>query len=306
MEFGILITEDVGTITQLDFGCLARGFADSADGWDFYILVVGGGWEWVADYGANGFTTLTGVKSSGFGNYIDGSGYLYLKAVQKGIWLCNIKSTIDADYVYVTVTYSAANHTISGWVKTAGGAGIISVVMGGLPNTPSTDINGYYSDTVSYGWSGTVTPSKAGYTFDPTHRDYSNVTSDQANQDYTGTPTVTAPTITISAATLIGITHARLNGDVTATGGEDPSVLMYWGKADGGQTPGNWANSSAPTSPGQPQGVAPFYLTLGYNSLDMGALYYFSAKATNSGGTGWPAASLSFSTRGCVQVQMVG
>ena len=63
--------------------------------------------------------------------------------------------------------------------------------------------------------------------------------------EYTGTSydpylsvtytTVTAPTITISAATLVEQTTARLNGNVTDTGEEDPMVTVYWGDNDGGQ-----------------------------------------------------------------------
>jgi len=102
-------------------------------------------------------------------------------------------------------------------------------------------------------------------------------------------------TITISAATNKEDTTATLNGNVTATGGENPSVTVYWGDNDGGQTPGSWDNNSAPTSPAQPQGVASFYKSA--TSLPTGTTIYFSAKATNSGGTAWPAASLSFLTK---------
>jgi hypothetical protein len=102
------------------------------------------------------------------------------------------------------------------------------------------------------------------------------------------------PTVTISAATNIAPTTATINGNVTVTGGENPSVTMYWGETDGLQVTGNWTNNSAPTSPGQPQGVAAFYTNI--TSLTAGTKYYFSAKATNSGGTGWPAASLNFTT----------
>ena len=42
----------------------------------------------------------------------------------------------------------------------------------------TTDINGYYQLTVDYGWSGTATPAKAGYTFEPNVITYSNVTAD--------------------------------------------------------------------------------------------------------------------------------
>ena len=59
--------------------------------------------------------------------------------------------------------------------------------MNGLPGSPVTDGNGDYTATVNGRWSGTVTPTKTDYTFAPTERVYSNVTSDQWSQDYTGT-----------------------------------------------------------------------------------------------------------------------
>jgi hypothetical protein len=104
---------------------------------------------------------------------------------------------------------------------------------------------------------------------------------------------VTAPTATVSAATSVTTTTATLNGNVTGTGGENPNVTQYWGTTDGGTTAGNWANNSAPTSPGQPQGVASFYKNI--TGLSAGTLYYYNAKATNSGGTGW-GTSGSFTT----------
>ena len=60
------------------------------------------------------------------------------------------------------------------------------MVMSGLSGNPSTAADGSYSGTVNYGWSGTVTPTKAGYTFSPSSQNYSNVTSNQT-QNYTGT-----------------------------------------------------------------------------------------------------------------------
>ncbi|MFC1677387.1 LamG-like jellyroll fold domain-containing protein, partial [Planctomycetota bacterium] len=47
-----------------------------------------------------------------------------------------------------------------------------------------TDSNGYYELTVDYGWSGTVTPAKEGYTFDPNSDIYSNISSDYNNMDF--------------------------------------------------------------------------------------------------------------------------
>lgn len=62
------------------------------------------------------------------------------------------------------------------------------VVMDGLPYNPSTDISGFYSADVDSGWSGTVVPVKSGYAFTPTERTYTGITENQADQDYTASP----------------------------------------------------------------------------------------------------------------------
>jgi hypothetical protein len=85
----------------------------------------------------------------------------------------------------IEASFAIDTYTISGTV-TVGGSGLQGVVMSGLPGTPTptTDVNGDYSGTVDYGWSGTVTPTLAGYYFSPPDRIYTDVSSDQANQDY--------------------------------------------------------------------------------------------------------------------------
>jgi len=77
---------------------------------------------------------------------------------------------------------------ISGYVSTSEGVSISSVVLtfSNAGGSTVTNSSGYYSHTVVSGWSGTATPSKAGYSFDPLSRSYSNVTSDISGQDYTG------------------------------------------------------------------------------------------------------------------------
>jgi len=67
---------------------------------------------------------------------------------------------------------------ISGTTRVGG------VRMLGLPGTPITDENGYYQATVEYGWSGTVRPTKDGFTFEPPEMPYSSVTRDQKKQNY--------------------------------------------------------------------------------------------------------------------------
>jgi hypothetical protein len=81
---------------------------------------------------------------------------------------------------------------ISGAVTEASGVGVSGVEMSGLPGNPQTSASGNYSATVSYGWSGTVTPIIEGYTFDPSSREYTNVTTNQTGQHYTATA-VTSP-----------------------------------------------------------------------------------------------------------------
>ena len=74
------------------------------------------------------------------------------------------------------------NCTISG---NAGAAGTTLSYTDGTPKTVIADGSGNYSINVLYGWSGTVTPSKAGYTFSPVNRTYANVVSNQVVQNYT-------------------------------------------------------------------------------------------------------------------------
>ncbi|MCP5064012.1 MAG: hypothetical protein GY936_16340, partial [Ignavibacteriae bacterium] len=75
-----------------------------------------------------------------------------------------------------------AQHNISGNTNQG------NVTLSWTDGTPQTAISnggGVYSISVSDNWSGTVTPSKTGYTFAPTNIDYSNVITDQTNQNYT-------------------------------------------------------------------------------------------------------------------------
>ncbi len=82
------------------------------------------------------------------------------------------------DYTAQLITY-----TMSGRVGLAG------VLMKGLPGNPISDNEGAYSAKVPHGWSGTVAPTKEGYSFMPSHRGYKGVTADLnlTNQDYAPT-----------------------------------------------------------------------------------------------------------------------
>ena len=141
----------------------------------------------------------------------------------------NVTSNQTQDYVGTTQTF-----TISGYVRDAGAVGINGVVMNGLPGNPATDANGFYTGTVPYGWSGNVTPTKAGYTFNPWFRTYSNVTSNQT-QDYVGT----AQTFTISGY-VRNLSHIGIQG-VEMQGFPSGSVITNSSGYYSGTVPYGWS-----------------------------------------------------------------
>ena len=133
----------------------------------------------------------------------------------------------DQDYT-ATVVY-----TISGSVKTGGGVGIegVEITFSAGQGTASTDSEGSYSHIVVEGWSGTATPSKTCYTFTPSSLTYTNVISDQSDQDYTGTMLTYTISGTISAAApLSGVVMGGLPGSPTtdASGYYEATVDCGW------------------------------------------------------------------------------
>jgi hypothetical protein len=74
------------------------------------------------------------------------------------------------------------------YLRISGNAGIAGVTLSYVDGTPKTvraDSNGDYLISVSVGWSGTVIPSKVGYSFTPTNKVYSNLQANQTAQNYT-------------------------------------------------------------------------------------------------------------------------
>lgn len=114
----------------------------------------------------------------------------------KGIWRMHNASGLPfGDFPYVQVTVGAAPtacHTsLKNAVNISGHAGPELVTINYGLGVTYTDANGNYSFTVPYGWSGTVTPSKAKvhpWTFSPEHRTYTNVTCDLNRENYSATP----------------------------------------------------------------------------------------------------------------------
>lgn len=117
-----------------------------------------------------------------------------------------------------------------------------------------TGSNGTYSFTLAHGWSGTVTPSKAGWVFEPRKRTYNNLMSDQPNQNYVGYRG--SSRVTISGAVkqsngtgIPGVTLTFTPGQGTATTDDngDYSKLVPFGWS-GTVTPSSTDYTFSPTS----------------------------------------------------------
>jgi hypothetical protein len=93
-------------------------------------------------------------------------------------------SNVTTDQINQNYTATLDSSAISG---NAGVAGATLSWTDGSAKSVTADASGNYSLNVSYDWSGTVSPSKTGYSFTPPNRSYSNVTTDQINQNYTAT-----------------------------------------------------------------------------------------------------------------------
>ena len=97
----------------------------------------------------------------------------------------NVKAdSADQDYAGTMLTYM-----ITGCVKNSGDVPIAGVLVnannGGTSDTTETD--GLYEIWVDYNFSGTVTPTKNNYSFDPNWIEYTDVLGDEVDQDYSAT-----------------------------------------------------------------------------------------------------------------------
>ncbi len=123
------------------------------------------------------------------------------------------------------------NYTITGSVKNLG-VGVPNVTLTGLPGNPVTNAIGTYTASVIYGWSGTVTPTKAGYVFTPGGRSYTNVAASKGGEDY-GVVTIQMLTIAgqvmAGTAPIAGVTMSGLPGNPVTDASGNYTVTVDYG-----------------------------------------------------------------------------
>ena len=155
-----------------------------------------------------------------------GDGYYDKGKVMYGFTSSNTtKKTLssdDADGI-IWIYGAATTVNISGYVKTAAGAGVQGVTMGGLTGSPQTNSSGYYSADVSIGWTGTVTPAKTGYAFTPVNRSYSAQASSVTNQDFVAAASLsndaTLSDLKVSGTTVTGFSASVITYNVALPAG---------------------------------------------------------------------------------------
>jgi hypothetical protein len=149
--------------------------------------------------------------------------------------------TVTADYIADSETFTISGHILEPDNETpVEGVQVDASYNGG--GTDITDANGLYELVVPYGWSGTATLTKEGYTFEPNSVSYNNVIANEVS-DYTAT---------LSAYVISG--HILESDGVTAI--SDVNVVAENGGGLGATDPNgryevvvdyNWSGKVTPT-----------------------------------------------------------
>jgi len=139
-------------------------------------------------------------------------------------------SPASRNYTNVTAHQSAQDYaTLT--VQVSGTASVGALPLGGIAFAAtnngactSSNTSGQYSCTVPQGWSGSVTPSLAGYSFTPGSRSHSNVTSSVTAQDF-------AAAVDTGTAAIYYI-HTDHLGTPRVITNQPAQVLWRWDQTD--------------------------------------------------------------------------
>ena len=189
------------------------------------------------------------------------------------------------------ITQSAA--TLNGTVTSTGSGAPTITLFYGTSDGGTTAANWSnslnLSGTFSGAFSGNISGLAANTTYYFTARATNSSGASWAASSLSFTTAAAPATITQSAATNVLTTSATLPATVTSTGGNAPTVTVFYGTSDGGTNSAAWTNSA---NLGTQTGAAAASVT----GLVPNTTYYFRARAVNTAGTAWTAASGSFTT----------
>jgi hypothetical protein len=161
----------------------------------------------------------------------------------KRIYYCSVQA-IDTAYAgspWATEA-TAVVLRIAGYVRPASIASGVTIATDNNEIHTTTDATGYYELNVPIGWSGTVTPTKAGYWSTPASRSYANVTSDQMDQDFFATIDFKITGHVSPASIGSGVTVTASNSGASATA---DATGYYELNVSGG-----WSGTATPTKGG--------------------------------------------------------
>ena len=136
------------------------------------------------------------------------------------------------------------NCLISGTIfyeNTTTGLSGVTLTFTDIGGTVSTDNKGFYSRSLPQGWTGIVTPIKAGYKFSPQYRSYSTIQADQKNQDYNADP-LSQPSISLNRTHLNfgAVDNNSQTGTQTFSITNSGGGILNWEVEDDA----NWLNCS--------------------------------------------------------------
>jgi hypothetical protein len=107
------------------------------------------------------------------------------------------------------------------------------------------------------------------------------------------TPAPVVATLSNLGASSLTVNMATLNAQVVATGGDAPSITLFYGNTDGGTNAGAWAQSVT-------LGVQGGLFNYRISGLSSNTTYYYTVRGANLGGIAWAETSQSFATPGTV------
>jgi hypothetical protein len=178
----------------------------------------------VSDF--NGNYTIT-VPNGWFGTVIPVfTGYIFTP--QQRTYSNVTSNQINQNYTPAVVT----GIIITGYVMIPG---TTLSYFDGTAKTVTANILGYYSINVPVGWTGTVTPSATGYSFDPVSRSYTNLISHQNNQDYDPLGIIISGNAGVAGASL---TYLDGTSKVVKSNGNGDYLIMV---------PTNWSGKVTPS-----------------------------------------------------------